>query len=172
MPAVTTRRKKPVEVRTLEWDGSNLEELRTFCGGAFEPPTPGYGAQLWNAEEECWINLPVGHHAVRGPLGEFYPLSPAALELTYEPPALDADERLRRSEEDGARARQEAADALTRLDEEIGCADWPTLSRACFGSRCSECGGCFECPCHGKDQGDASCSGPAAQTVPNNQEQQ
>lgn len=159
MPAVTTRRKKPVEVRTLEWTGSNLDEMREFCGHLgtdwmFTQDEGNPVARVWNSQEHCDINVPVGHHVVRGPLGEFYPLSPAALELTYEPPApVDRDELLRRSEEDGAKARQDAADALTRLDEEIGCLDWPTLSHACFGNRCSECGGCFECPCHASSKG-------------------
>lgn len=83
MPIVT-RRKKPVAVETLEWTGSNAEEMRAFCGDAFTW-RPQWVAKLWNDQESCNIDIPVGHHAVRGPLGEFYPLSPKALELTYEP---------------------------------------------------------------------------------------
>jgi hypothetical protein len=84
MPRVITRRKKPIDVDTLLWTGSNIEEMRRFCGHAFTQ-LPGHTAEIWNSEEHCSIPVPEGHHVVRGPLGELYPLSPAALELTYEP---------------------------------------------------------------------------------------
>jgi hypothetical protein len=96
MPEVIVRQKKPVKVRTLEWDGDNLDELLVFCGPfpggsapLFAGPDPADGvyasARVWNTQEHCWVLVPVGHHVVQGPLNEFYPLSPAALELTYEP---------------------------------------------------------------------------------------
>jgi hypothetical protein len=83
MPIVT-RRKKPIAVETLEWTGLNAEEMRAFCGDAFDW-RPEWTAKVWNMQEGCAIDLRVGHHVVKGPLGELYPLSPAALELTYEP---------------------------------------------------------------------------------------
>jgi hypothetical protein len=108
MPAVTMRRKRPVEVRTLEWTGDNLDELLMFCGPfpdgsapLFTGPDPADGiyasARVWNSEERDWINVPVGHHLVAGPLGEFYPISPEALARTYDP----ADDALAESERTG-----------------------------------------------------------------------
>lgn len=96
MPAVTMRRKRPVTVRTLLWTGLNEGQVREFCGlfsggsaPLFAEPDPADGvyasARVWNSEERCWINVPVGHHVVAGPLGEFYPISPEALKETYEP---------------------------------------------------------------------------------------
>lgn len=115
MPTVTVRRKRPVTVRTLLWDGSNLAEMLRFCGPfpggsapLFTGPDPADGvyvtARVWNSQERCWISVPAGHHVVQGPLGEFYPLSPAALALTYEPVDV-ADQRLADSEREGAHAR-------------------------------------------------------------------
>lgn len=112
MPDIVERTKRPVTVRTLEWTGNNPEQMRAFCGDAFDW-RPEWTARIWNTQEGCAIDLKVGHHVVQGPLGEFYPLSPAALELTYEPPEpVDRDELLRRSEEDGAITRM--------LDAETG----------------------------------------------------
>lgn len=115
MPEIVERTKRPVTVRTRLWTGLNVEEMREFCGlfpggsvPLFAEPDPADGvyasARVWNDQEHCWINVPVGHHLVAGPLGEFYPISPAALEETYEP--LDpADVPLAESEREGARTR-------------------------------------------------------------------
>lgn len=91
MPVIT-RRKKPINVPTLLWDGTNADEVQEFCGRvpgravmAFQPPILTGPGRVWNSEEECWVSVPTGHHLVRGPLGELYPLSPAAVAETYEP---------------------------------------------------------------------------------------
>ena len=41
--------------------------------------------EVWNDQESAWIPCPVGHSVVKGRLGEFYPISPAAIAETYEP---------------------------------------------------------------------------------------
>lgn len=95
MPVVQYR-KRPVVVDTILWDGTPeaAAELTAWCGHLNDNPAqsprflsaPGVShAQVWNEQERCWIDVPVGHLVVRGLLGEFYPLSPDALAQTYEP---------------------------------------------------------------------------------------
>lgn len=95
MPVIT-RRKKPITVPTLLWDGTNTAEAQEFCGRvpgrsvlAFQAPLSSEPGRVWNSEEACWISVPAGHHLVRGPLQELYPLSPAAVAETYEPVETD-----------------------------------------------------------------------------------
>ena len=89
MPVIV-RRKKPIEVATLQWTGDNTDEVAVFCGTTpiSLHKLPGVDVRLdaWNSEEHQFITIPIGHHLVRGPLGELYPLSPAALDLTYDTP--------------------------------------------------------------------------------------
>lgn len=75
-------RTRPTEVDALQWDGINLAELTGFTGPGIVKVTGG-GDQLWNTQERCWLPLPVGHWVIRGLLGEFYPVSPAALTAKY-----------------------------------------------------------------------------------------
>lgn len=79
--------KKPLTIPTLEWTGSNADELRAFC----EPDDTEYniqftdgGVKVWNDQEHCWIPVPVGHVVARGALGELYPISPEALARTFD----------------------------------------------------------------------------------------
>ena len=98
VPGETRYRKKPVVVETVLWDGTNVDELREFCGSGpegflFEPPAGVGRAAVWNDQEHAWIPLPAGHRVVRGLLGEVYPISPEALAATYEPaPESDSGE--------------------------------------------------------------------------------
>lgn len=89
MPEVTERRKRPVTVRTLEWTGLNLDQLREFCGPLFRPATrptnPAITAEVWDELHSSWIGVAPGQHVVRGVKGEFYPIDQAALAETYEP---------------------------------------------------------------------------------------
>jgi len=91
-PAVKHYRKKPVTVATLEWTGSNIAALREFTGDRGYLDRTSGPLRIWNTEEGDWITCPVGHSVVRGRLGEFYPISPAALEATYEPAGDVPDE--------------------------------------------------------------------------------
>lgn len=89
-------RKKPVEVETILWDGTpeRAEEIRAWTSeshhGApmFLLPEDVQDdwdeARVFNDQEGCWIPCPVGHRVVKGRLGEFYPISPAAVAETYE----------------------------------------------------------------------------------------
>jgi hypothetical protein len=86
-PAVKRYRKKPVEVDTLEWTGSNYKAIHEFTGGLVRPVTDSGNLEVWNVQEGAWIPVPPDHSVVRGQLGEYYPISPAAIAETYEPPA-------------------------------------------------------------------------------------
>lgn len=97
-PEITVRQKRPIHVRTLLWTGHNPEQVIEFCGTiaadntapVFVPPGPdGWPsvARVFNSEECSQIDVPIGHHLAKGPLGEVYPISPAALEATYTLPA-------------------------------------------------------------------------------------
>jgi hypothetical protein len=90
MPEVTERIKRPVRVRTLEWTGDNLAEMRAFCGHYFrllydEPGGRRIGAEVFDKLHASWITVYVGQHVVQGVRGEFYPIDGAVLEETYEP---------------------------------------------------------------------------------------
>ena len=90
MPEIERRRKKPLVVDVLLWDGTNYGQVRDFAGG---DPEGGRNAMLlqsrelavWNNQEQAWFDIPVGHYVVRGALGELYGLSPEAYATTYEP---------------------------------------------------------------------------------------
>jgi hypothetical protein len=88
---IETYRRKPTVAVMVLWDGSDraVEEISSWTGlgrvdfSVFHLNDDG-GAAIFNTEEHCWIPVPIGHRIIRGPLGEFYPISPAALEKTYE----------------------------------------------------------------------------------------
>ena len=85
-------RKKLVIVNGIEWTGDNLREVIDFTG--LHP-----SAQKWTWEEyeevvrreglkiftlEGPLMATVGDYIMRGVQGEFYPIKPDILELTYE----------------------------------------------------------------------------------------
>lgn len=86
-------RKKPLVVDTMLWDGTTkrLFEIRAWLDLVRMPlDTPlflynaEWGLRLWNDQEGCYVDCPVGHRVVRGALDEFYPISPDAVAETYE----------------------------------------------------------------------------------------
>lgn len=92
MPEIERRRKKPLVVEVLLWDGTNYRQVRNFAWGdkaeiANCRPAQDGGLTVWNNQEQAWFDVPVGHYVVRGALGELYGLSPAAYSDTYEPAA-------------------------------------------------------------------------------------
>ena len=87
---MTRYRKKPVTVETMPWTGDNFAAVREFAGDSAQLLTQPYLGlpdvlEVWNDQESAWIPCPVGHSVVKGRLGEFYPISPAAIAETYEP---------------------------------------------------------------------------------------
>lgn len=96
MSAIQTFRKRPLTVETMLWDGTpeRAQQIKTWVGLALSNE-PGFldvhelagvnhNARLWNSQERCWLPVPVGHRVVKGALGEFHPIGPAAVAETYE----------------------------------------------------------------------------------------
>jgi hypothetical protein len=91
---VETYRKRPVTVETMLWDGTRerLAELERWAGNLRDDPTASprfivdadMNGAIYNDQEHCWINCPIGHRVVKGSLGEFHPVSPEAVAKTYE----------------------------------------------------------------------------------------
>ena len=80
-------RKKPVVIDAMQWDGTNLGELREFFG-AF---------QNWGIADSEYVLIQTleGEHTanpgdwiIKGVKGEFYPCKPEIFALTYEPAEL------------------------------------------------------------------------------------
>lgn len=92
---IETFRKKPVTVETVLWDGTRetIAFLVKWAGNLRDNPeqSPRFivdadmNGCVYNDQERCWVNVPLGHRVVKGRLGEFYPISPEAVAETYEP---------------------------------------------------------------------------------------
>jgi hypothetical protein len=88
--SVVRYRKLPVVVDTVQWTGTNLDELTAFTGGLFIPVDPGegltgeYTGKVFDALHSTWVLVKTGQHVVRGVLGEFYPIAEDVLAETYE----------------------------------------------------------------------------------------
>ncbi|MFE6634699.1 hypothetical protein ACFVFT_14820 [Streptomyces tendae] len=88
----TTRyRKRPVEVDTIQWTGSNEAELVAFTGNRFEAldpedraDDPEITAQVLDVLHSTWVGVKNGQHIVRGVKGEYYPIAEDVLAETYE----------------------------------------------------------------------------------------
>jgi hypothetical protein len=98
-------RKKPVEVETMLWDGTEATAaaIKEWVG---EPNNVGEAgfllphemsgvhehARLWVAHNKDWTWLPVGYRVARELDGSgFYPLSPEGAAAGYEMPGAEAD---------------------------------------------------------------------------------
>lgn len=87
MVEITSRTKRPVTVRTLEWTGTNREQMYQFTGiGPFMIREDG-GAQVYDRLHDSWVNVYPGQHVVQGVAGEFYPIAPDVLARTYQDPS-------------------------------------------------------------------------------------
>jgi hypothetical protein len=84
VPGVKRYRKRPIEIDTIQWTGSNLDAIRLFTGDASVACPAAGDLTVWNDQEHAWIPCPVGHSVAKGLLGELYPVSPAAVAATYE----------------------------------------------------------------------------------------
>lgn len=85
MPEVERRRKRPLPVEMLLWDGTNSGQVDEFTVDRARFGDRGDQLEVWNDQERAWMPVPVGHHVVRSTLGELYPMSPEAREKTTEP---------------------------------------------------------------------------------------
>jgi len=94
---VVRRRKKPVEVDTIQWTGDNETEVQAFTGGpsifyaldeddrAANGDDPDATAAVYDKLHSTWVLVYTGQHIVRGVKGEYYPIAEDVLAETYEP---------------------------------------------------------------------------------------
>lgn len=94
---ITRYRKRPIEVDTVQWTGSNEAELIAFTNHRFEavPPEdraedPEITAQVFDVLHSTWVGVYTGQHVVCGVKGEFYPVAEDVLAETYEPAVVSA----------------------------------------------------------------------------------
>jgi hypothetical protein len=85
VPEIEDRRKKPLPIRMLLWDGSNFAQVDEFTGSDSNASREGGELEVWNDQENNWMTVPLGHYVVHSTLGEYYPMSAAAREATTEP---------------------------------------------------------------------------------------
>jgi hypothetical protein len=89
-------RPKRAIVEMMLWDGTDerAAELIAWCGingsgtACFQrhwfKGSSRASAAVWNFHELCWIPFPVGFRVMRGPFGEYEPLSPEAVAQGFE----------------------------------------------------------------------------------------
>jgi hypothetical protein len=90
-PTATRYRKKPVTVDTVQWTGSNLDELIDFTGGDFLLVNadeggfaPDITAKVYDKLHDTWVGVKTGQRIICGVQGEFYPIDLDVLAETYE----------------------------------------------------------------------------------------
>ena len=76
---IKTVRKKPVEVRAIEYTG-DPDDARNFVGDAFEVTHTQTGIQTL----EGFMRVNPGDWIIRGVRGEFYPCRPDIFAATYD----------------------------------------------------------------------------------------
>lgn len=88
---VIRRRKKPVEVDTIQWTGDNEADVQAFCGpGLFLADATAADdaseatATVYDRLHSTWVGVYTGQHIVRGVQGEYYPIAEDVLAETYE----------------------------------------------------------------------------------------
>lgn len=87
-------RKKPVEIRTIQWTGDNHAAVFAFTGaGKFDLlgaedraacDDPDASAQVYDALHSTWVLVYTGDWIIQGIKGEFYPCRDEVFAETYE----------------------------------------------------------------------------------------
>lgn len=78
-------RKKPVVIEAVQWDGNNLEEIKSFMGitsDTYKPIQPKNTLYIRTLEGR--MDALIGDFIIKGVNGEFYPCKPDIFEKTYE----------------------------------------------------------------------------------------
>ncbi|MFI1701993.1 hypothetical protein ACH419_39435 [Streptomyces bobili] len=92
---VIRRRKKPVEVDTIQWTGDNETAVQAFTGGPSNfyaldtedregSDDPEATATVYDRLHSTWVLVYTGQHIVRGVKGEHYPIAEDVLAETYD----------------------------------------------------------------------------------------
>lgn len=72
---------KPCEIEAIQWDGSNVEEIKNFIGEYFKAKTI---EGIYIRTLEGVMRARVGDYIIKGLRGEFYPCKPDVFEKKYE----------------------------------------------------------------------------------------
>lgn len=95
---IVRRRKKPVEVDTIQWTGSNEADVQAFAGTDFyaldgkdreNSDDPEATATVFDNLHSTWVLVYTGQHIVRGVRREYYPIAEDVLADTYD--TVDTD---------------------------------------------------------------------------------
>lgn len=96
---VIRRRKKSIEVDTIQWTGDNEAEIKAFTGPSnfraipaeARVTTPEITASVYDILHHSWIGMYTGWHVVRGVRGECHPIADDVIAETYEVPVDGGD---------------------------------------------------------------------------------
>lgn len=80
-------RKKPVVVHALQWNGTNLQECKNFCGARLEieyPTLDDTCVVLTIDTLEGKMNVSMNDYIIQGVDGEFYPCKESIFYKTYD----------------------------------------------------------------------------------------
>ena len=76
-------RKKPVEIEAIQWDGFNVEEMKTFITSDYSIVGIRLYLKTLESDGETQLAMPADW-IIKGVKGEFYPCKPDVFEQTYE----------------------------------------------------------------------------------------
>ena len=80
-------KKRPIPVRCLQWNGTNIQECKNFCGEALQVDYPCLDDTvviLTLKTLEGPMNVPMGAYLIQGVEGEFYACKESVFNTTYE----------------------------------------------------------------------------------------
>lgn len=86
---IKTYRKKPVEVKAVQFTGSNFTEVQEFTSpGFFQLATDRYDpeivAEVWDKLHDTWVGVKRNNYIIEGVQGEFYPCDQDVFATTYD----------------------------------------------------------------------------------------
>ncbi len=91
--SVNEWRKKPVVIEAIQWNGTNLDEIKAFVGDSLEYEILDAAYKVGKAAPVVAMTIhtlegdhraSVGDYIIKGVHGEFYPCKPDIFEMTYE----------------------------------------------------------------------------------------
>ena len=80
-------RKIPKTIRTVQWTGSNVEDIRVLTTEDFFRKVDlefEITAQVYDRLHDTWVGVKTGDWIIEGVEGEFYPCDNGVFEKTYE----------------------------------------------------------------------------------------
>lgn len=79
---IVRAQKKPIEITAFQWN-ANEPFLREFVQPSDLIHFRENKLEVWNSEEQSWINVPHLHWIIKGIKGEYYPCSPEVFKRSY-----------------------------------------------------------------------------------------